>query len=334
LPLPLAAELHEISNGLNKVTFSGETGVLALSRIEDRTPFAQTTFGLRDVTKVSVENGTLVLEFRTDALHFTLPRESPFVRLDRRIRNPAPNELHLEKLGFPNLTLDVLNLKAPKLRAYGSASLSGISRNKGSETFQAVVDPVSRSGVVSGWLTRSRGSGHFATKIERGKCVLESFYRYHQLVVEGGKTLETETLVIGFFPDARLGLERFAKLSEGAHAEIIRHRSPLAHLKKEALNEFLGDSRRLLLEWRAVDAFDRSPPRIWQAQAGDVNFVAIFNSDPAKEQATTTSLEKLGLREGSYRAYDIDEKRELGRLDKKLTLKVPSQGSRVIALRK
>ncbi|MDA7518874.1 hypothetical protein N9124_02160 [bacterium] len=210
LALPLCAEVFEIKNKANRVTYDDETGALSLTRLDSAKPFARAIFGNDDVKKVVLTESSLTLNFQTDALQLSLPTKSDFVHVQRHIHNSTPNELHFDRLGFPPLTLNVLDLKAPQLRAFGTGVLTEISKKKGRETLQAIVDPTTHTGIVSGWLTKEKASGIFFTGIERGKIVLKPRCDYGKVAVDSGATIKTDIMIIGAFRDARHGLERYA----------------------------------------------------------------------------------------------------------------------------
>lgn len=106
-----------------------------------------------------------------------------------------------------------LNLGKPagQLMALGTGGLKALAQNVGSYAWMAVVDPASRAGVVGGWLTHERGSGVLFTRIDGEKPNLEARIEYGRLRIEPGKTAESETFIIGWFADARLGLEAWAE---------------------------------------------------------------------------------------------------------------------------
>ena len=108
----------------------------------------------------------------------------------------------------------VLNLKkeAGDLRALGTAGLTGVSReaNPGSYSFLGVADPQSRAGFVAGWVTHERGSGLVFSDVKDGKVVVGTQLDYGRMLLKPGRKVESERLLIGYFADARLGLEAYA----------------------------------------------------------------------------------------------------------------------------
>lgn len=105
-----------------------------------------------------------------------------------------------------------LNLPdAGSLKALGTAGLTAPDGHPGSYGFLAVADPGTRHGIVTAWATSMRGgSGVVFSSVEDGRVVVSPRLEYgdrHGTAEEGR---ETDTLVIGYFDDARLGLEQYA----------------------------------------------------------------------------------------------------------------------------
>ena len=105
-----------------------------------------------------------------------------------------------------------LNLGKPAslLKALGSAGLTDVDKNPGSYQWLTIADPVSRNGVVFGWLTSERGSGVFFDKSDGMNVRVGAQIDYGRLPISSGKTNYLETLVVGYFDDARAGLETYA----------------------------------------------------------------------------------------------------------------------------
>ena len=84
------------------------------------------------------------------------------------------------------------------------------AQNPGSYAFLAVVDPRKRSGVVGGWLTHDRGSGVVFSPVAGDVVRIRSQLDYGRLRIKPGGDAATETFALGYFDDARLGLEAYA----------------------------------------------------------------------------------------------------------------------------
>lgn len=133
----------------------------------------------------------------------------PFVLLRSFLYN-AGGEIYVVRNYRPgSFALDLG--KAPDaLRTFGTAGLTAPDKNPGSYVYLAVVDPESRKGVVGGWITHDRGSGAIFSRVETGAVYLDAQIDYGHLPVLPGRPAQTETLALGCFDDARLGLEAWA----------------------------------------------------------------------------------------------------------------------------
>jgi hypothetical protein len=94
------------------------------------------------------------------------------------------------------------------LKTFGTGGLLAPDKNPGSYAWQAVVDPATGNGAVFGWITHDRGSGVLFTKPENQNVRVEAKVQYGRLRASPGLSLET--FAIGYFDDARLGLEAWA----------------------------------------------------------------------------------------------------------------------------
>jgi hypothetical protein len=96
------------------------------------------------------------------------------------------------------------------LKTLGTGGLLAPDKNPGSYVWLAVADPQSRRGVVAGWITHDRGSGVVFSGVRDGEVTLDARIDYGRLRLAPGETAELETFAIGWFDDARLGLEQWA----------------------------------------------------------------------------------------------------------------------------
>lgn len=133
----------------------------------------------------------------------------PFVLHQSLLVNTGTTAAVLNKVPLMDAALD-LGRSADQLVALGTGGLKPLAQNVGSYAWMAVADPASRSGVVGGWLTHERGNGVVFTEVKGGTLNLEARLEYGRLRIEPGKSVVSETFIIGWFADARLGLEAWA----------------------------------------------------------------------------------------------------------------------------
>ena len=86
------------------------------------------------------------------------------------------------------------------------------SDTDGSFAFLALVDPASRRGAVGGWISHDRGSGVVFTpvSVDRKQAYMKPQIDYGRLQIKPGADATTETFALGWFEDARVGLESYA----------------------------------------------------------------------------------------------------------------------------
>jgi hypothetical protein len=95
-------------------------------------------------------------------------------------------------------------------KALGTGGLLDPDKNPGSYAFLTIVEPASRNGAVGGWLTHERGSGVVFSPVQDGKLRMQAQIDYGRLRIKPGADAATETFALGWFEDARLGLEAYA----------------------------------------------------------------------------------------------------------------------------
>lgn len=103
-----------------------------------------------------------------------------------------------------------LNKPASALTTLGTGGLLTADKNPGSYDWLAIADPNTRHGVVFGWLTHDRGDGVLFSQIESDTVHVGAQIDYGRLRIAAGKSESLETLAVGYFDDARLGLESWA----------------------------------------------------------------------------------------------------------------------------
>ncbi|MEJ2903461.1 hypothetical protein [Pedobacter panaciterrae] len=155
--------------------------------------------------------GSALIFSTTDGgtISFTLYPLQPFLFVEQTVKNSGKDVVDIQKLNPVSFSVD-LNKPASRLKTLGTGGLLAPDQNPGSYVFLTTVDPVTRNGVVAGWLTNEKGSGVLFSGINNGLVEIKSQIDYGRFLLPVGTTEATETLLIGYFDDARLGEERFA----------------------------------------------------------------------------------------------------------------------------
>ncbi len=110
-----------------------------------------------------------------------------------------------------------LGKPAEDVRLLGTGGLTAANKYMGSYMWLALADPQSRSGVVAGWLTTERGSGVLlAESIDKGVRFSPQI-DFGKLRLQSGQNENLETLAVGCFDDARVGLEAWADAVARVH---------------------------------------------------------------------------------------------------------------------
>jgi len=179
---------------LNGITLNGEGGTATLMSVTSK------TFGDTRVIEISHSNGNQDIVGLAPGLPFAL------IRSYEATRQNAGSVLSSVKTFSGRVAL---GKPAAELKTLGTGGLLAPDKNPGSYLWLTVVEPQSRNGVVFGWLTSERGSGVLFSQITNGTVQVDARLDYGRLHV--GQVQESlETLVVGYFADARFGLEAYA----------------------------------------------------------------------------------------------------------------------------
>ncbi len=145
-------------------------------------------------------------------MRLTLFEKLPFAVVQDEWTNTSAEPQWLTRREFARFAID-LKKPAAELQAFGTFGVSPIKaqNNPGSYNHLALVEPNSRSGAVLAWLTHERGSGVFFYEANAsGQVTVSTRQDYGHVRLPVGKRETSETLLIGLFDDARLGLESYA----------------------------------------------------------------------------------------------------------------------------
>lgn len=136
-------------------------------------------------------------------------RGHPFLHVHTTTRNEDQEPLVTAALEVLDFEVD-LGRPLAELKSFGTGFLNSLEEAPGSFSFSAIVHPESRNGMVAACLTHERGSGVFFTETDEDTVRIKTRIDFGRYQVQPGKSRKTETLLIGYFDDARLGLEAYA----------------------------------------------------------------------------------------------------------------------------
>ena len=208
-----------IENELLEVTASPDSGHIGIAHKPSKRVFAtdgsfnesggtakvitisDDTFGSGKAIEVSYPTGDRDLIMLFPKLPFALIRSS--------LRNDGAEATVVRTVRPFQTALD-LGKPASSLITLGTGGLLKPNENPGSYDWLAVADPDTRNGVVFGWLTHDRGDGVLFSKADGNTIRIGGQIDYGRLRIAPRKSENLETLAIGYFDDARLGLESWA----------------------------------------------------------------------------------------------------------------------------
>ena len=208
-----------ISNASLSVTWSPEEGALQV-RADGAGILLEAPLGPGPCRKIDLTHPVFgrgkALEIsrgpgRTDRL--ALYGDLPFLFLQPVLRNPTGRKRTLREATLLEKARVLPGVPAGRLRALGTAGLTRVDGHPGSYTFLALAEPKTRHGLVGAWLTCDKGDGVvFSGRDPGGAAWITPRIDYGRLILEPGAAEEGETFLLGWFADARLGLEKYADL--------------------------------------------------------------------------------------------------------------------------
>lgn len=159
-----------------------------------------------------------------NSISFTIYDGNPFLFVQQTFRNNGTNEIDIQTKKLLSFSID-LQKPTSELKTLGTGGLLEVDKNPGSYVFLTTVDPSTRNGVVSGWVTNEKGSGVLFSKSMNDLVQIDAQIEYGHFRIPPGETEKSETLAIGYFEDARLGEEQFADLLAKENKIKLRERS-------------------------------------------------------------------------------------------------------------
>ncbi len=133
----------------------------------------------------------------------------PFVLFRGSLHNASAEPVVRNKVRTVSAVVET-GVVLSEVRTLGTGGLLAPDKNPGSYAFLSVADPATRNGVVGGWITHERGSGVVFSPVQDGAVRLQAQIDYGRLRIKPGADAATETFALGWFDDARLGLEAYA----------------------------------------------------------------------------------------------------------------------------
>jgi len=214
-----AEDYYSISNSFLTVIYNPKTKTLKVVAKATKKTFLKnitpdgTTATAKRVEMISsvFGKGSALIISATDGstLSFALYPSQPFVFIRKKVKNTGKDVLDIQKLNPVSLAVD-LEKPAKTLKTLGTGGLLDPDKNPGSYVFLTTVDPSTRNGVIAGWLTNEKGSGVLFSSINNNLVEIKPQIDYGRFNLPVGKSEETETLIVGYFDDARIGEEQFA----------------------------------------------------------------------------------------------------------------------------
>lgn len=142
---------------------------------------------------------------------FALYPKISFLFIKETVVNSSAEHKTLQKVKSFSFLVD-LQQPLHRIKTLGTGGLLSPKANPGSYVFLTTVDTATREGVVTGWLTNERGSGVIFSDTNDNMVKIEPQIDYGRLLIPAKSSVGLETLLVGYFKDARLGEENFASL--------------------------------------------------------------------------------------------------------------------------
>lgn len=171
------------------------------TQISNKMEIADSIFGKGNSLVIDSEDG--------GSISFSLYQSQPFLFITPTIKNESEDTIDLRKFNPLSFLVD-LGEPVDELKTLGTGGLLVPDKNPGSYVFLTTVDPATRNGVVTGWLTHEKGSGVLFSNIVENKVRIKAQIDYGHLILPPGEKEKLETLLIGYFEDARIGEELYA----------------------------------------------------------------------------------------------------------------------------
>ncbi|MCF7674750.1 MAG: hypothetical protein K9M97_05360, partial [Akkermansiaceae bacterium] len=170
----------------------GQAGIVSLT---------DKTFGKAQAIEITTPDG--------NHNRITLCATLPFVLFNGTLHNGTGDAQVRNKIPMFSAAVETGTTLAD-VKTLGTGGLLAPDKNPGSYAFLTIVDPASRSGAVGGWITHDRGSGVVFSPVKDGAVRMQAQIDYGRLRIKPGADADTETFALGWFDDARMGMEAYA----------------------------------------------------------------------------------------------------------------------------
>jgi len=198
MPGPQAVELTDKASGIVFAQFYASPGGVARA---EASGIHHPVFGAGRALEFRADNG--------DAYRVMLFPGLPFALIEGELAGPADGVREERCIQLGEMRLEA-GAPCEDLVTLGTGGLTGLDRPPGSYAYAAIAHPRTRRGIVGGWITDDRGSGVVFTGLHADAAVIDAQIDYGHLRIHPGTSVRTETFAIGYFEDARLGLEAYA----------------------------------------------------------------------------------------------------------------------------
>ena len=151
----------------------------------------------------------VVLDGKGNEGEIAVYRALPFAVVRRTISNSTADPQVLNRVPIASFVCTPAEAKT-SLAIRGTGGLSTPEKAPGSYEWIAVADAQSRHGIVAGFVSHDRATGVLLPSVDADGLKLEAQSEFGRLRIAPASTAHCETFAIGYFDDARLGLEAWA----------------------------------------------------------------------------------------------------------------------------
>lgn len=230
------AQTLTISNHELKIEFNSSDGIVSLFAKKSNYLFV-TSYNFQQFPHAQIKkindpifgDGEKIVfsDNNNETAQIAIFQTLPFALFQTILANNNSDKKIINTLNTTQFTIKS-SKSAKLLKSFGTGGLLAPNQNPGSYAWLSIVDPQTKSGVVAGWLTHDRASGILFSNIKNEEVILQSRSDYGRLIIQPKNSVESEILAIGWFDDARIGLEKWAD-AVATHYQIKLHDLPTGY---------------------------------------------------------------------------------------------------------